>query len=234
MRPPARRHCPRWVGLPAPDQHHAQGAGEALTLRRCGRRRGHHGSGTSRAAERTPPGRRWLFVVCDHLVDVSTPRTVRRIMRSNVRSALMVIALLCVGCGKSEPATGQPTATRAAPSASSSATPRAAAPTASPAPRPPPPSIPPLASGVMLEVDTADFARSGASAIRGVTNLPDNTELVVSAEEPGDFGDSYSVSGTVRSGRFGGESASGDAAVPEGVYLIEVTMVSPGSQPEDV
>ncbi|WP_437631284.1 hypothetical protein [Sorangium sp. So ce854] len=86
----------------------------------------------------------------------------------------------------------------------------------------------------MLEVDTADFARSGASAIRGVTNLPDNTELVVSAEEPGDFGDSYSVSGTVRSGRFGGESASGDAAVPEGVYLIEVTMVSPGSQPEDV
>ncbi|WP_437912807.1 hypothetical protein WME73_38235 [Sorangium sp. So ce302] len=67
-----------------------------------------------------------------------------------------------------------------------------------------------------------------------MTNLPDNTELVVSAEEPGDFGESYSVFDTVRSGRFGGESASGGATVPEGVYLVEVTMVSPGSQPEDV
>jgi hypothetical protein len=86
-----------------------------------------------------------------------------------------------------------------------------------PIPETPLPNLPALAHGVELNISTEVVNAGPKVRVRGETNLPDDTQLIISVQETGDFGTYFPTdSVVVRRGRFETSSLGPDDGWAEG------------------
>src|SRR6185436_19224463 len=96
------------------------------------------------------------------------------------------------------------------------------------------PPVPPLASGAVLRM-FVDVQPGQHATVRGETNLPDGTELMIDVKEPGDFGRPFvQDEPMVAGGRFRSAQLGPDSGFPEGEYVVSALMPIADVQPPAV
>lgn len=94
-----------------------------------------------------------------------------------------------------------------------------------------PPDAPPLAKGVVLELELQDL-NTRRPVVVGETNLPDGTEILVSVEAARDF--SGQADAVVKAGRFAAGPFGPEGGLTDGSYVADATMSIATLQPEAV
>lgn len=161
---------------------------------------------------------------------------------------ILVIGLLSsaasCGKGKSEQHSTAPpeSASETPPSSLVSAT-LAPSPSSSSAPQLPPPNLPPISSGVVINIEIENVP-SGLPTVVGETNLPDGTELIFSLtddvwracdpERPCLDGRMLGDKGVVQRGRFRTIEFAKPPALMPGRWEAEVLAPLPFTQPPEV
>ena len=89
-----------------------------------------------------------------------------------------------------------------------------------------------LSDGVVLKVGVLTTNRR--PVVKGETNLPDGTGLIVEVTRKSGGGFPIQADATVQNGRFSTRPLSSDKGLEDGVYVAEVTMPIPSVQPRSV